>query len=211
MDIQMKEHWNNIYQSSEVNTLGWYEKKTTPCLSLLAKCNISKDDPVLDVGAGASTFIDSLLEEKYTNIIALDISKEALDKLQERLGRERASRVKWIIDDITNPAYINKFENIAVWHDRAVLHFFLKESQRQTYFSTLKKAVSEGGYVIIVAFSLDGARKCSGLNVKNYDSNMLTEDLGEEFRLIEAFDYIYCMPSGDTRPYIYALFQKYGN
>ncbi len=208
MDNQMKDHWNNIYQSRKVNTLGWYEKKPTPCLSLLAKCNIDKDDPVLDVGAGASTFIDSLLEEKYTNIIALDISKKALDKLKERLGKEKASKVKWIIDDITNPVYITKFENIAVWHDRAVLHFFLKESQIQTYFSTLKKVVRKGGYAVIAAFSLQGAKKCSGLNIKNYDCNMLTEYLGEEFRLIEAFDYTYCMPSGDTRPYIYTLFQK---
>jgi cyclopropane fatty-acyl-phospholipid synthase-like methyltransferase len=188
--------------------LGWYEDKPTICLQLLTKCNIEKSDTVLDVGAGASTFIDCLLDEEHTNIIATDISEVSLIKLKERLGIRKASKVKWIIDDITNPAYLYKLENIAVWHDRAVLHFLLEKDQIQTYFSILKKIVRNGGYVLIAAFSLKGAKKRSGLDVKNYDSNMLMENLGEEFHLIEALDYYYSMPSGDIRPCIYTLFQR---
>ena len=204
----MKEHWNEVYESTEVKTLGWYEDKPTLCLQLLAKCDIEKYDPVLDVGAGASTFIDCLLDEKFTNIIAIDISEVSLNKLKERLGIEKGSKVKWIVEDITKPVYVNKLENIAVWHDRAVLHFLLEKDQIQTYFSTLKKIVRNGGYVLIAAFSLKGAKKCSGLDLKNYDSKMLIENLGEEFHLIEAFDHNYKMPSGDIRPYIYTLFQR---
>ncbi|MCW3975805.1 MAG: class I SAM-dependent methyltransferase [Candidatus Bathyarchaeota archaeon] len=208
MNNKTKEHWNDIYNTGEVSILGWYEEKPTPCLRLLGKCDVDKDEPILDVGAGASTFIDSLLNKKFTNIIAVDISEIALNKLQERLGKEKASKVKWIIDDVTYPKHINKLEDIAVWHDRAVLHFLLEEEQIQTYFSILKQVVRKGGYVIIATFSIKGARKCSGLNVKNYDSNMLAEYLVEEFHLIDAFDYTYRMPSGDVRPYIYTLFQR---
>jgi cyclopropane fatty-acyl-phospholipid synthase-like methyltransferase len=208
MDNEMKEHWNEVYESTEVKTLGWYEDKPTLCFQLLAKCNIEKSDPILDVGAGSSTFIDCLLEEEYTNIIATDISEMALNKLKERLGVRKASEVKWIVDDISKPAYVYKLKNIAVWHDRAVLHFLLEKNQIQTYFSTLKKIVRNGGYVLIAAFSLKGAKKCSGLDVKNYDSNMLMENLGDEFHLIEVLDYDYKMPSGDIRPYIYTLFQR---
>ncbi len=204
----MKDHWNEVYNHTDIKTLGWYEDKPTPCLRLLAKCNIEKSDPILDVGAGASTFIDCLLEGEYANIIAADISEVALNKLKERLGVRKASKVKWIVDDISKPAYLYKLEKIAVWHDRAVLHFLLETDQIQTYFSTLKKIVRNGGYVIIAAFSLKGAKKCSGLDVKNYDSNMLMENLGEEFHLIETLDYDYRMPSGDIRPYIYTLFQR---
>ena len=95
-----------------------------------------------------------------------------------------------------------------MWHDRAVLHFLVEESQQQTYFSTLKKVVQKGGYVIIAAFSVGGAKSCSGLDVVNYDQNMLSERLGDDFELIEAFDYLYHMPSGDTNPYVYTLFQS---
>ncbi|CAG1005634.1 hypothetical protein METP2_03677 [Methanosarcinales archaeon] len=37
---------------------------------------------------------------------------------------------------------------------------------------------------------------------------MLAKFLGEDFRLLEYFDYTYYMPSGEPRQYVYALFQK---
>lgn len=208
MDNLMEEHWNKIYSSRDVDKLSWYEEIPEPSLRLLSKCHINKDEFILDVGAGASTFIDYLLNQGFNNIIATDISEIALSKLKERVGTEKASKVKWIVDDITQPIYIQSLRDISVWHDRAVLHFLLKENQQRVYLSTLKKILKKGGYVIIAAFSLEGAKKCSGLDVKNYDQNMLAKFLGEDFRLLEYFNYIYHMPSGETRPYIYTLFQK---
>ena len=99
-------------------------------------------------------------------------------------------------------------KNIALWHDRALLHFLLEEKERETYLSVLKKLVKKGGYVIIASFSLIGAKKCSGLNVMNYDQRMLSDYLGQDFDLIEHFDYIYYTPSGEERPYIYTLFKR---
>jgi ubiquinone/menaquinone biosynthesis C-methylase UbiE len=208
MDNLMKEHWNKIYSSRDVDKLSWYEEIPEPSLRLLSKCHINKDEFILDVGAGASTLIDYLLNQGFNNIIATDISEIALNKLKERLGTEKASKVKWIVDDITQPIYIQNLRDISIWHDRAVLHFLLKENQQQVYLSTLRKVIKKGGYVIIAAFSLEGAKKCSGLDVRNYDQNMLAKFLGEDFRLLEYFDYIYHIPSGEARPYIYTLFQK---
>ena len=208
MNSSSKEHWNEIYTWLETEELGWYEKTPAPSIKLLSKCRISKDESILDVGAGASTFIDHLINQGFKNIIAADISEIALNKLKERLGKEKASMVRWIVDDITQPIHIQDLRDIAVWHDRAVLHFLLEENQQHMYLSTLKKVIKKGGYVIIAAFSLKGAKKCSGLDVKNYDQNMLAKFLGEDFSLIEYFDYTYYMPSGEPRPYMYALFQK---
>ncbi len=209
MNDSMKEHWDEIYAALDVDELTWYEEIPEPSIKLLSKCHINKDDPILDVGAGASTFIDYLIARGFSNIIATDISEIALNKLKERLGTEKASLVRWIVDDITQPVHIQDLREIAVWHDRAVLHFLLEEKQQQKYLSTLKKIIRKGGYVIIAAFSLEGAKKCSGLNVKNYDQNMLAKFLGEDFGLLEYFGYTYHMPSGEPRPYIYALFQNF--
>ena len=208
MNTLMKEHWNEIYEALDADELTWYEEIPAPSIKLLSKCHINKDETILDVGAGASTFIDYLVNQGFKNIIAADISEIALNKLKERLGKEKATIVRWIVDDITRPVSIQNLRDIAVWHDRAVLHFLLEDEQQQTYLSTLKKVIRKGGYVIIAAFSLKGAKKCSGLDVKNYDQDMLAEFLGEDFILIEYFDYIYYMPSGKPRPYIYTLFQK---
>ncbi|VVB53698.1 Ubiquinone/menaquinone biosynthesis C-methyltransferase UbiE [uncultured archaeon] len=210
MNISMKEHWNEIYEALDPDELTWYEEIPAPSIKLLSRCNINKDEPILDVGAGASTFIDYLIDQGFANIIAADISEIALDKLKERLGKEKAAKVRWIVDDITRPIHIQNLRDVAVWHDRAVLHFLLEEDQQQMYLSTLKKVIKKGGYVIIAAFSLKGAKKCSGLDVKNYDQNMLAEFLGEDFRLLEYFDYTYYMPSGKPRPYVYTLFQNKG-
>ncbi|VVB84890.1 Methyltransferase domain protein [uncultured archaeon] len=208
MNASMKEHWNEIYAALDADELTWYEEIPEASIKLLSGCHINKNDPILDVGAGASTFVDYLVNQGFRNIIATDISEIALDKLKERLGKEKTSRVRWIVDDITRPVHIRDLSDIAVWHDRAVLHFLLEENEQQEYLSTLKKVIRKGGYVIIAAFSLKGAKKCSGLNVKNYDQDMLAGFLGEDFSLLDHFDYTHHMPSGGPRPYIYTLFQK---
>ncbi|MBR9699335.1 class I SAM-dependent methyltransferase [Candidatus Woesearchaeota archaeon] len=204
----MKDHWNRAYASKEINDLGWYEKIPSPSLQLISKCDIDTNSPILDVGAGASTFIDSLVKKGYKNITAADISEEALHKLKERLGKEKTSLIRWIIDDVTEPKHLQKLKNIAVWHDRALLHFLVESTQQNTYLSTLNKVIKHGGYVIIAAFSLSGATKCCGLKVNRYNQNTLKDFLGEDFELLEYFDYLYHTPSGNTRPYIYTLFQK---
>lgn len=208
MNDRMKDHWNNVYAAKEINKLGWYEEVSEPSIRLISKCPIDKDDPVLDVGAGASTLIDYLLDQGYKNITAVDISEMALKELRERLGEEKSRRVRWIADDITQPVHMDKLSDIALWHDRALLHFLLEEKEREMYLTVLKKVVRKGGYVIIATFSLTGAKKCSGLNVMNYDQRMLSDFLGEDFNLVEHFDYTYYTPSGEQRPYIYTLFKK---
>jgi ubiquinone/menaquinone biosynthesis C-methylase UbiE len=208
MSNQIQERWNRIYKSREMDKLGWYEEKPIPSLNLLSMCNIDKDASILDVGCGATKFIDCLIEQGFKKIIAVDISETALNKLKERLGEEKASLVEFIVDDITQPMHINNLKNIAVWHDRALLHFLLEETQLQAYLTTLKKVVKEEGYVILATFSLKGAKICSGLDVKQYDQNMLREFLGNDFELVEYLEYTYRMPSGETRPYVYTLFQR---
>jgi SAM-dependent methyltransferase len=208
MTDTIKEHWDNVYSLNDTEKLGWYEETPELSIKLLTKCNLDKDAAIFDVGAGATTLIDYLIDKGYTNITVADISKVALEKLKGRLGKEKSLLVNWIVDDLTRPKYINQLKDIALWHDRAVLHFLVEDSWQQTYFSTLKRIVQKGGYVIIAVFSIGGAKKCSGLDVVNYDRNMLSQRLGHDFELIQAFDYIYHMPSGNTRPYIYTLFQR---
>jgi ubiquinone/menaquinone biosynthesis C-methylase UbiE len=208
MNNTVKEHWSRIYTSKDINKLGWYEEISLPSIKLISKCHINRDEPILDVGVGASTLIDSLIVQGFKNINAVDISEVALNKLKERLGEDNSRLVKWIVDDITKPIHIQNLRDIALWHDRTLFHFLLEENHRHMYLKTLKKVVKKGGYVIIASFSLKGAKKCSGLDVMNYDQNMLAKYLGENFDLLEYFDYMYYMPSGEPRSYIYTLFQK---
>ncbi len=75
MNNSMREHWNDVYSSKDVNQLGWYEKTPTPCLELLSKCNATKDMTILDVGTGASPFMIAIEEGRSTfpSLLELEI------------------------------------------------------------------------------------------------------------------------------------------
>lgn len=204
----MKEHWEGVYDNKAIEKLGWYESSPEPSLELIELCRIEKNAAILNVGAGATTLVDKLLELGYKHIIANDISLAALKELQLRLGPDLSEQVQWIADDLTDPGELYELGQIDLWHDRAVLHFFHERSSQEAYFTLLQNLVRPGGYVIIAAFNLNGAPTCSGLPVFRYDARMLQEKLGENFKLLEAFDHKYTQPSGDTRAYVYTLFRR---
>lgn len=208
MSEALKAHWDGVYSKTPVSQLGWYEPQPTPSLELIRDCVLSKQDPILDVGSGASTLIPALLEDGYENITALDISPIALQKARAALEPEKAARVRWLVEDITQPSGPVELSNIVLWHDRAVFHFLTTEQQRQDYLETLTRVLRPGGYVILAAFAVGGASKCSGLDVQNYDADSLVQFLGSEFNLMQSRSHTYQMPSGDVRPYVYALFQR---
>ena len=202
------EHWDSIYASTAEERLGWFERSPDVSLSLISRCGLGPDDPILDVGAGASRLVDELFAQGHRRVIATDISATGLAVAKARLGEERARAVEWIVDDVTRPTRLRDLRDVALWHDRAVLHFLLGEEERAAYVETVRTVLRPGGYAIVAAFSLEGAEVCSGLEVRRYDEGMLAEVLGEEFRLLESVRHVHRNPADDSRPYAYARFQR---
>ena len=201
-------HWNNAYRKTPVKSLGWYEESPTASLELIGACDLPNDALIFNAGAGASTLIECLLNDGFTDIVVNDISASALIELKNNLSTNNHSNVTFIVDDLTSPASLLELKNIDLWHDRAVLHFFTSEEQRLNYFSLLKKLVKVDGFVILAEFNLEGAKKCCGLDVYNYDAEMLQGYLGTDFNLLKSFNYTYTQPSGNTREYVYTLFKR---
>jgi hypothetical protein len=83
--------------------------------------------------------------------------------------------VKFVVADVADPALASEIGEVALWHDRAVLHFLTEESQWRGYAENLRKAVRVGGHAILATFALDGAEMCNGLPVRRYGAEMLTE------------------------------------
>ena len=128
--------------------------------------------------------------------------------MRKDLSIPKAANVNFIVDDLTNPIELKNLNNIDLWHDRAVLHFFTKKEEQERYFQLINDSLKTGGFVILAEFNLEGAKKCCGLDVVNYDSAKLQKGLGENFKLLKEFNYTYIQPSGNTRAYVYTLFQK---
>ena len=204
--INDKSHWETVYNKTDHTKLGWFEENPKPSLDLIEVCQLNTDSIILNVGAGATTLVDELIKLDYKNILATDISQKALDVLKDRVLSNNS--VTTITDDLTNPTVLETIAQVDLWHDRAVLHFFIEEKDQNTYFELLKSKVKNNGYAILAMFNFDGATKCSGLPIKQYDANLLAQKLGENFKLQKEFNHTYTMPSGDTREYVYTLFKR---
>jgi len=206
--MNYKEHWNSVYDSKTDEQLGWYEVVPEKTMQLIEDCNLKSNATILNVGAGTTILIDELLKKGFTNIIANDLSESALKNLKHRIKSDFNYNLECIVDDLTQPTSLQKLSHIDLWIDRAVLHFFLKEEEQQAYFELIKKVVAKNGFVLIAVFALDGAEKCSGLPLQRYDVNMLQQKLGDNFKLIDSFNYTFINPFGGERPYVYTLFQR---
>ena len=204
----LKDHWNTKYATTPTDKLGWYEEDSVTSLRLISENLSDKNGHVFIAGAGASLFIDQIIDLGYTNITACDISEVALNCIKGRLGA-KASSVNWIVGDLTIASDFEKLTAVDYWHDRAVLHFFTDVNDRKAYFDLLKSKCNAGSIIMLAAFSKDeNATKCSNLPVYKYDAKMFKEALGKDFIELGSFHEIYVMPSGDERDYVYGLYQR---
>ena len=205
---ELKKHWNKVYGTTRPEETGWYQENAEQSLNLIESCDLNKNATILNVGTGASTMIADLLNLGYKGLIVNDISKEALRILESQIPSKFLNNIAFIEDDITQPSKLLKIPKVDLWHDRAVLHFFLEKAQQDVYFNLLKEKVKLGGFVVIAEFHTSGAPKCSGLELCRYDVDLIQERLGSEFTLIKSFEYTFVNPFGGERPYIYTLFQR---
>ena len=203
-----KHHWDTVYQNHQTEELGWYESKPNIILDFIEQILLPKDARIFIAGAGSTTLIDALEERSYTNITASDIAEQGLKKLRNRLGPRRSKKITWIQDDLLHPIKLININPVDLWIDRAVLHFFTEQRDQEKYLELLDRLVKPDGWVIIAAFSLHGAEKCSGLNVTRYDKDKLIHLLGDNYRLKNTLEFDYVMPSKQIRPYVYTLFQR---
>ncbi len=148
---------------------------------MISRANVAKDTPLIDVGGGASLLVDFLLEDDYRDLTVLDVSGVALREARCRLG-EKASHVEWIEQDITSFEADRKY---GLWHDRALFHFLTGKEERRKYMQALRKALQGGGQAIISGFAIGGPKRCSGLDIVQYDAAKLGQELGNEFTLLE--------------------------
>jgi len=198
--MEIKSHWENIYQTKAPTQVSWYQEHARLSLRLIADTGIDRADPIIDVGGGTSTLVDDLLADGYQHLTVLDISASALQTAQQRLG-VRATAVTWIEADITQAQLPGQF--YAVWHDRAVFHFLTQPHDRQRYIQAVRHAVKPGGHVIVATFALDGPPQCSGLNVTRYNPDSLHHEFGEDFQLLTSTRETHVTPFGTEQKFIY--------
>ncbi len=199
-----KSHWENIYKDKSPLEVSWYQSKPAVSLSMIDNLSLKKEENIIDVGGGASTLVDHLIEKGFKNITVLDLSSNALELAKKRLD-ERSKCVHWEAEDVTN---FSSQKTYSLWHDRAVFHFLTDKKDRQKYKMKLQSSVRVGGYVIIAAFAVGGPKKCSGLDIVQYSSKKMKEELGAHFNLIAEGSETHITPAGKEQLFGYYVFTK---
>lgn len=202
-----RKHWGAIYNDKEPTEVSWFEARPNHSLELIRRTKVGPGDKVIDVGAGASRLVDTLLDEGLDDITVLDISEEALNASRERLGK-RASSVSWVAGDVLSAPLHGRY---MLWHDRALFHFLRSDADRRAYIDRVHRLVEPGGYVIIATFADDGPEQCSGLPVVRYSPERLAAIFGHRFTRLDARRMTHRTPSGAEQRFVYVLLRRHGN
>ncbi|MBN8827044.1 MULTISPECIES: class I SAM-dependent methyltransferase [Spirosoma] len=199
-----KKHWETIYQTKQAVEVSWTQEIPVTSLDFIRQAQLPKSARIIDIGGGDSKLVDFLLDEGYEDISVLDISEVALNRAKQRLG-ERGDRVEWIVSDITTYAPIQPFN---FWHDRAAFHFLTTAEQINRYMTTARVGVSPNGYVTIGTFSETGPEKCSGLPIRRYSEQTLTDELARGFRKLRCITEDHITPFDTNQNFLFCSFQR---
>jgi ubiquinone/menaquinone biosynthesis C-methylase UbiE len=198
-------HWEQLYTSKAADEVSWYRPHLEVSFELLVKAGLGPRSRVIDVGGGASTLVDDLLDFGVRANTVVDLSSAALEVARKRLG-QRAEQVTWIAADVTTLQVPDG--SFDLWHDRAALHFLIAPEAAQAYVRVATRAITPGGHAVISSFAADGPERCSGLLVARRDPGDLAALFGDAFTLVESRREVHSTPAGNPQRFAYVLLRK---
>ena len=203
-DVQA--HWDEVWRDRDPAEVSWFQPDPDRSRRLVTTHCPDRSAPVVDVGGGASRLVDALLADGYRDVTVLDIAEAALDRARHRLGTA-AKRVTWVVADVTTwePDHA-----VALWHDRAVLHFLTEDTDRRRYVERLTAAVRPGGHAIIATFATDGPEQCSGLPVRRHDPDDLARTVGRAFVPVTFEREVHTTPWDTQQAFTVGVFRRDG-
>ncbi len=199
--IDRQTHWQKIYRTRTADSVSWYRPHLEVSVELLELAGLSECSRIIDIGGGASTFVDDLLDRGVRDVSVLDISDEALTIAKKRLGN-RSKVVTWFVADVLNAALpTGAFD---LWHDRAVFHFLTDPTDAVRYAQLAAEALRIGGHVVIGGFAPDGPERCSGLPVARRSAKDIAGIFAPAFLLLQERGERHRTPTGTEQSFVYA-------
>ena len=201
---QRQDHWQNVYHTKSEHEVSWFQETPEVSLEMIRSVEVSTGASIIDIGGGSSRLVDCLLDSGFTSISVLDLSENALEASQARLGA-RSADVDWIVADVTAWQPSRTYD---LWHDRAAFHFLTDKGDQAAYAECVHKAVKQGGFVIIGTFAPDGPERCSGMPVVRHDAVSLMNTLGNSFVLLNSLNHNHLTPGGTVQKFQFSLFRR---
>ena len=199
-------HWQNVWAAKDHTETSWFQDSPSPSLTFIDALNLNSDDSIIDVGCGESFLVDELLRRGFSSIHLLDISEMALDNVRKRvspLGGDVSVNIH--VKDIREQEPIH---DLALWHDRAVLHFLRQPHERSKYAELAAASLRSGGYIVIAGFSPDGPERCSDLEVERADESSIANLFVKDFSMLETTRLKHVTPWGSEQDFLWCLLQR---
>jgi SAM-dependent methyltransferase len=195
-----RKHWDAVYTTKGPENVSWFRPHLEQSLAVLDAAKLPKTAAVIDVGGGASTLVDDLLDRGYSNVTVLDLSDAALEAARARLGK-RGQEVHWTCADITDAPLPRSAYDF--WHDRAVFHFLRDPAARSRYVEAVRRSLKPGGHIVVATFGPHGPEKCSGLEVLRFSPEALHDEFGPEFARLASVTETHTTPWGTEQEFVY--------
>jgi len=204
MGFGLKNHWEAIYTSKTDTELSWHQQQFGASYQLITESG-RPGSSVIDIGGGSSPLAAQLVIDGFVPVTVLDISKAALERVQNRIVQSLRSKIDWQVGDILASPELHPYD---IWHDRAVFHFLVDPDNRARYVELAARTVKPHGILIVGTFASDGPERCSGLPVHRYDSDSLADVFGENFNLKRTVTEEHITPSGVRQPFVYVVMER---
>ena len=202
---ERQQHWENVYTTKSITEVSWYRSHLDLSLEWIQRVSPDPTSAIIDIGGGASTLVDDLLQLGYSHLTVLDVSSAAIEAAKARLGAA-SQNVTWHVADICEPGALSA--PCDLWHNRAVFHFLTAPDQRAAYVARASASVKPNGHLIVATFGPDGPTRCSGLDAVRYDAPALAANFAPDFRLIDNRFEWHTTPSGGRQQFLYTMMQR---
>lgn len=198
-------HWENIFETKDTNKVSWYQACPTDDVSLIKKYISDKTMSIIDIGGGDSALPESLLANSFSNISLLDISSNAINANQQKMG-DSAKLINWIHSDVRTFQIDIKYD---LWFDRAAFHFLSSKEDQVKYVNNAHHNIKQDGILILGTFSINnGPKKCSGIEVCQHDKLSIKSLFGTYFEIIDNFEKLHQTPSGSTQNFYWIVLKR---
>jgi SAM-dependent methyltransferase len=202
--MERKEHWENVFSTKTEKEVSWYQQYPQTSVDFIKALQLPLEAKIIDIGGGDSYLMDALLDLGYTNLTLLDISAKAIERIKSRLG-DKASKITFIVSDILDFEPTAQYD---FWHDRACFHFLTQAIDVEQYSKIVSQAVANEGKLFIGTFSDEGPKKCSGLEISQYNMESLRFVFEEDFELSGCFTEAHQTPFDSTQHFLFCGFKR---
>uniref|UniRef100_A0A1B6KAE0 Protein-lysine N-methyltransferase g.4659 n=1 Tax=Graphocephala atropunctata TaxID=36148 RepID=A0A1B6KAE0_9HEMI len=162
-ELGTKEYWDSAYiveienfkNNGDVGEVWFGEESATRIIRWLTKFDqVSRDDPVIDVGCGNGMMLFELMEEGFTNLTGVDYSEKAIE-LANRIALEREStNIKFMLCDIVGEEVDLRDYKVVLdkgTYDAISLSPENAHAQRKAYKANLTKLLRPEGLFVIAS------------------------------------------------------------